>query len=98
MTAPIAPTSLDREVALRDDVAGVLARADGMRGMLQGCVEALVRHLDAAFAPIWILRPGRPSSSSAPALDSTPTWMAATGGYRSGPGRSPYRYNVTASR
>jgi hypothetical protein len=59
MTAPIAPTSLDREVALRDDVAGVLARADGMRGMLQGCVEALVRHLDAAFARIWIPRPGK---------------------------------------
>lgn len=45
-------------MALRADVADILASADSMRGMLQGCVGALVRHLDAAFARIWILRPG----------------------------------------
>ena len=44
-----------REAALRTEVSGALARADTMRGMLQGCTEALVRHLDAAFARIWTL-------------------------------------------
>jgi PAS domain-containing protein len=47
-----------REVALRADVSGALARVDTLRGMLQGCADALVTHLDAAFARIWTLRRG----------------------------------------
>lgn len=47
-----------RAVALRADVSDALARADGMRNMLQKCAEALVRHVDAAFARIWTLRRG----------------------------------------
>jgi signal transduction histidine kinase len=42
-----------RDSALRADVSGALTRADSLRGMLQSCAEALVRHLDAAFARIW---------------------------------------------
>lgn len=42
-----------RDSALRADVSGALARTDSLRGMLQGCADALVRHLDAAFARIW---------------------------------------------
>jgi PAS domain S-box-containing protein len=44
-----------REAALRSEVSDTLARADTMRGMLQGCTEALVRHLGVAFARIWTL-------------------------------------------
>lgn len=47
-----------RDAALRADVSGLLAKAANMRGMLQGCAEALVRHLDVAFARIWTLRRG----------------------------------------
>ena len=43
---------------LRAHISAILARADTLRGMLQGCVEALVRDLDVAFARIWTLRPG----------------------------------------
>jgi len=42
-----------RDAALRADVSGALARADSLRGMLQSCADALVRHLDVAFARIW---------------------------------------------
>lgn len=44
-----------RDSALRADVSAVLPKADGVRAMLQGCAEALVRHLDVAFARIWTL-------------------------------------------
>ena len=42
-----------RDSALRASVSGALARTDSLRGMLQGCVEALVQILDVAFARIW---------------------------------------------
>ena len=42
-----------RDAALRADMSGALARTDSLRGMLQSCAEALVRHLDVAFARIW---------------------------------------------
>ena len=42
-----------RDAALRADVSGLLARAVSMRSMLQGCTEALVKHLGVAFARIW---------------------------------------------
>jgi signal transduction histidine kinase len=47
-----------RQVALHTDVSTVLATADTVRGMLQGCADALVRQLDVAFARIWTLRRG----------------------------------------
>ena len=47
-----------RDTALRAEVYAVLARAVSMRDTLQGCAEALVKHLDAAFARIWTLRRG----------------------------------------
>lgn len=47
-----------RDAALRADVSGLLARAVSMRGMLQGCTEALVKHLGVAFARIWTLPRG----------------------------------------
>jgi PAS domain S-box-containing protein len=48
-----------QETALRGDVNDVLAQADSFPGMLQACTEAIVRHLDVAFARIWTLRRGR---------------------------------------
>lgn len=42
-----------RDSALRADLSSALARSDSLRGMLQSCAEALVRHLDVAFARIW---------------------------------------------
>ena len=47
-----------RNSALRVDVSAVLAQADTLRAMLHGCAEALVRHLDVAFARIWTLPRG----------------------------------------
>ena len=47
-----------RDSALRVDVSGVLAKADTVRSMLQGCAEAFVRQLDVAFARIWTLPRG----------------------------------------
>jgi PAS domain S-box-containing protein len=42
-----------RQIALRADVSHVLAKQDNFSSVLQGCAEAMVRHLDAAFARIW---------------------------------------------
>ena len=47
-----------RDSALRVDVSGVLAKADTVRSMLQGCTEAFVRQLGVAFARIWTLARG----------------------------------------
>ena len=44
-----------RLVALNADVAIALTRSDTLQDILQQCTEALVRHLDAAFARIWTL-------------------------------------------
>ncbi len=41
--------------ALGMDISGVLARDADQRVVLQECTEALVRHLDVAFARIWTL-------------------------------------------
>lgn len=43
--------------ALRADVSAALAAGGSLREMLQGCVEPLVEHLEAAFARIWTLEP-----------------------------------------
>lgn len=47
-----------REVAVRADVSAALAIQGPLRDMLRGCAEAVVKHLDAAFARIWVIRKG----------------------------------------
>ncbi len=44
-----------RLLALTADVGTALTTRRTLGGMLQGCAEALVRHLDAAFARVWVL-------------------------------------------
>jgi len=44
-----------RQVAVRADVNAALATEESLRGKLQSCTEALVRHLDAAVARIWVI-------------------------------------------
>ena len=44
---------LARLTALRADVSAVLAENKTVPDILQHCVEAIVRHLDAAYARIW---------------------------------------------
>jgi PAS domain S-box-containing protein len=41
--------------ALRADVSDAFETRDGLREVLQGCAEALVRHANAVFARIWTL-------------------------------------------
>jgi len=45
----------DRESALSAAVGTTLTRGGTLRGMLQGCAEAVAEHLDAAFARVWTL-------------------------------------------
>jgi PAS domain S-box-containing protein len=45
----------NRLTALRADIGGVLTRQEDISQMLQECAQALVQHLDAAFARIWTL-------------------------------------------
>jgi PAS domain S-box-containing protein len=44
-----------RQEALRADVSHALSGSGTLRIMLQRCTEAMVQHLDAAFARIWTL-------------------------------------------
>ena len=44
-----------RLAELTSDVGSALTQGGGLRETLQRCVEALVRHLDVAFARIWTL-------------------------------------------
>ena len=44
-----------RVSAVRADISMALARKDDLSGILHACAEALVQHLDAAFARIWTL-------------------------------------------
>lgn len=44
-----------RHAALRADVQAALGEPGPVRAILQRCAEALVAHLDAAFARIWLL-------------------------------------------
>jgi signal transduction histidine kinase len=53
--AAAAYSARTRQVAVRADVSSALATAESLRGMLQSCAEALVRHLDAAVARIWVM-------------------------------------------
>jgi PAS domain S-box-containing protein len=46
----------ETHAALRADVSLALARRNAsLHDLLQGCAEAMVRHLDAAFARVWTL-------------------------------------------
>lgn len=45
------------QVALRADVSAALSKHDDLRTMLQGCCEALVRHLGVSFARVWTIEP-----------------------------------------
>jgi PAS domain S-box-containing protein len=53
-------TRRTRQTALRAEISSVLGRADTLRGVLQACTEAKVRHLDLALASIWTLGKGSP--------------------------------------
>jgi PAS domain S-box-containing protein len=44
-----------RLLALSADVGGALTAHQTLADMLRGCAQALVEHLDAAFARVWIL-------------------------------------------
>ena len=48
-----------RQVAVRADVSSTLATDDTMGGILQSCAEAVVKHLGAAFARIWVVSKDR---------------------------------------
>jgi signal transduction histidine kinase len=45
----------EREAALAIEVAAAVTRSGSIREVLQSCAEAIVRHLDAAFARVWTL-------------------------------------------
>ncbi len=49
----VAMSERTRLAAVRGEVGMALARQDDLRGILHVCAEAMVRHLDAAFARIW---------------------------------------------
>ena len=46
--------------ALRAEIAALLASSTALDASLNGCCELLVRHLDAAFARVWILEHTEP--------------------------------------
>ncbi len=46
-----------RHASLAAEVGAALARKASLRDVLQACTEAMVHHLDAAFARIWTLNP-----------------------------------------
>lgn len=52
------PADLDRQLGLVRDVGIALTRSAPLAEQLAEAVQALVSHLDAAFARIWTLRPG----------------------------------------
>ena len=43
------------QASMRADVSTAFSKAASLAGTLRECVEAMVRHLDAAFARIWML-------------------------------------------
>ena len=48
-------TAQARQAAVRADVSAALSKSAHLREILRGSAEAIVRHLDAAFARIWTL-------------------------------------------
>src|SRR6267154_2202069 len=51
----VAMSERTRLSAVRAEIGMALARKDNLGGILHTCAEAMVRHLDAAFARIWTL-------------------------------------------
>ncbi len=47
-----------REATLRADISAALAERGSLEDILNRCAEALVTHLQAAYARIWVLKPG----------------------------------------
>src|SRR5262244_516803 len=50
-----AEDALTRQAGVRADVSAAFTRPAHLGEILRGCTEAIVRHLDAAFARIWML-------------------------------------------
>jgi PAS domain S-box-containing protein len=50
-----AEEALARQARVRGDVSAAFSKPIHLKEILRGCTEAIVRHLDAAFARIWIL-------------------------------------------
>jgi PAS domain S-box-containing protein len=50
-----AEDALARQAAVRADVSAAFSKPIHLQEILRGCTEAIVRHLDAAFARIWTL-------------------------------------------
>jgi formate hydrogenlyase transcriptional activator len=50
-----AEEALRRQTSVRADASAAFASGGHLREILLGCIEAIVRHLDAAFARIWTL-------------------------------------------
>jgi len=50
-----AEDALARLAGVRGDVSAAFSKPTHLRDILRGCTEAIVRHLDAAFARIWML-------------------------------------------
>jgi PAS domain S-box-containing protein len=48
-----------RQVAVQADVSSALATDTTLRGTLESCAEAVVKHLGAAFARIWVVTKDR---------------------------------------
>ncbi len=94
-----------RHTALRADVSAALATSSTLQDMLQQCVDAVVRHFDAALTRIWLLDDGanmlelRASAGFTGALDG-PRIRIPVGHFRTGliarDGR-PYLTNDVAS-
>jgi hypothetical protein len=68
-----------RVVALMAYIGGALTRGEAVDSMLQGRVEALVRHRSAAVARVWLCEPDAgvlqlwASAGSYTRLDGTPS-------------------------
>jgi PAS domain S-box-containing protein len=50
-----AEDALVRQAGVRADVSAAFTKPTHLREILRGCTEAIVRHLNAAFARIWML-------------------------------------------
>jgi PAS domain S-box-containing protein len=50
-----AEEALRRQTSVRADASAAFANGSDLKEILHGCVEGIVRHLDAAFARIWTL-------------------------------------------
>lgn len=73
-----------RLAALGADVGAALTQEETLSDMLRRCTEAVVQHLDAAFARIWTLQMPENVLHSRPALACTRTSTVGTAAYQWG--------------